>query len=76
MEVPTSKVPLTRHPRYSDHPSCGNPVGEKMLREWQAGVCSLCEGKTIHLMGATTNTLKRRLEYEPFCHQTGIVAII
>jgi len=26
-------------------------VGAKMLREWQAGVCSLCEGKTIHLMG-------------------------
>ena len=27
-------------------------IGAKMLREWQAGVCSLCEGTTIHLMPA------------------------
>ncbi|PWJ88582.1 hypothetical protein C8D77_11049 [Mesorhizobium loti] len=25
-------------------------VGERMLGEWQAGVGSLCEGKTIHVM--------------------------
>lgn len=31
-------------------------VGAKMLREWQAGVCSLCEGKVIHLMGTLDET--------------------